>query len=137
MKRPRLGLALAAALLIPLLAGCSPEPGDADITGSLSPTSVLATSDIDLGATRMEALLDGELSLTNGCFTVVSQSVQSVQSVPIFPPSAEWDGVTLRWNGEEYRVGDEIALGGGQPGQERDLPAECAGLEEFLVTDGP
>jgi hypothetical protein len=117
---------LAAAALLLALAGWS---GSTSI-GSDTPTTILATTGSGPAAAMNEALLSGELTVTDGCVTI------NDASVPIFPNTAEWDGTVLTWSGTAYRVGDAISLTGGQLDSNKDLPSQCDSLAPFYVSGG-
>jgi len=84
----------------------------------------------------MDALLEGTLVLDSACVQVAS--VEGHVAVPVFPAgdaALEGDGTVLVWDGEEYRDGDVIALGGGfAPVSGGYVPAACEGLELFAVS---
>jgi hypothetical protein len=75
-----------------------------------------------------EALLGGELTITDGCLTI------NTSSVPVFPNTASWDGTTLNWEGAAYVLGDNITLSGGEADVTGDLPAGCKSLQAFYVS---
>lgn len=83
----------------------------------------------------MDALLEGTLVLDPACVQVASP--EGHIAVPVFPAgdaTLEADGTVLVWDGEEYRHGDRIALGGGfSPVSGGYVPAACEGLELFAV----
>lgn len=103
------------------LAGCgaatAPLPADAP----------LATYEWD-GGDRMQAGLEGTLTLENGCVYVVSPDGH--RTLPVFPADrVGWDArtETLTYGGSDYAMGDEIAAGGGwvAPGASASLPEQC------------
>lgn len=75
----------------------------------------------------MQARLTGKLTETDGCVTI------NDLVVPVFPSTTEWDGTSLKWDGDEYRIGETIELGGGEPAVRPEMPSECAAFQSFIV----
>ena len=127
MKRELLGTLLVLAIGSLALGGCSTTSGDT-IAASGTATTMMATTGSGPADAGNEALLKGELTITDGCVTI------NTAAVPIFPNTASWDGTTLNWEGAAYVLGDTIALSGGQADIVSDLPAECKSLTAFYVS---
>ena len=130
---------------IALLAGCG-RGAEGGQSGSLdSPDSPVARYDWDGGA-AMQALLEGTLEMRDGCL-VVRPSWDDVAAdtyvLPAFPRTyTSWDGArdVLTYNGEDYRMGDQIAAGGGwvTPTEGTVIPPTCeldAGGDVMLIQD--
>lgn len=83
----------------------------------------------------MDALLEGEVALVDGCVVVTGEEFVAL---PVFPAGdASWTEGVLTWHGEGYRTGDTIALGGGfSPASVEGayIPAGCEDLEAFAVS---
>jgi hypothetical protein len=110
------------------LAGCAITSGDTIAPdGTVTTTMIVTTGSGPAGAGN-EALLKGELTITDGCVTI------NTSSVPVFPNTASWDGTTLNWEGGRYVLGDTIALSGGQADVAGDLPDGCTSLTAFYVS---
>ena len=123
-SRPLLG-AGAVLISIPLaLTGCSNAAGG---SAKIISAPVLATYDVRGDDYSMQAALEGELTVAEGCVTI------NAATLPVFPNTATWDGTTLQWEGEQYEVGDTIKLGGGEPAIELELPATCDAFDAFLI----
>lgn len=131
--------ALVASISL-LLCGCvaakpSSSGTSAEMQTQSSPTSfddgllTYETSGEDRTINGMLSRWDGLLELAGGCL--------SVDEVPIVLPSgATWDGRTLRSEGEDFVLGDEVVLGGGRiEGMElaRNTPEECRGAAPFVA----
>jgi hypothetical protein len=120
------------SLLVPAiasfaLAGYAVTSGDT-VTPDGTVTTMIATTGAGPAGAGNEALLKGELTMTDGCVTI------STSSVPVFPNTASWDGTTLTWEGVDYVLGDSIALFGGEADVAADLPAGCKSLTAFYVS---
>nr|RZI35347.1 hypothetical protein BJQ95_02252 [Cryobacterium sp. SO1] len=111
------------------LAGCAVTSGDT-VTPDGTATTMIATTGSGPAGAGNEALLKGELTITDGCVTI------NTSSVPVFPNTASWDGTTLNWEGADYVLGDIIALSGGETDVAGDLPAGCKSLTAFYVSGG-
>ena len=115
MKRFGLGLAITAVVTL-TVSGCG--VGGAGIAPAPSPTpefpmftdGLLTYERVEQpggGYFSMAALFVGTLAVENGCLLVDG-------SPYLFPADlTTWDGTTLTVDGLEYRVGDQIAAGGG------------------------
>jgi hypothetical protein len=127
MKRgsgtPLFVLAIASFVLV----GCGSTSGDT-VTPDGTVITTMATTGSGPAGAGNEALLKGELTITDGCVTI------NTSSVPVFPNTASWDGTTLNWDGTAYVVGESIALGGGEADVAADLPASCKSLQAFYVS---
>jgi hypothetical protein len=115
-------LAIASCALV----GCASTSGDT-VTPLGTVTTTMATTGSDPASAVNEALLEGELTITDGCLTI------NTSSVPVFSNTASWDGTTLNWKGTDYVLGDSIALEGGQADVAGVLPASCKSLQAFYV----
>ncbi len=84
----------------------------------------------------MDALLEGTLVLDPACVQIASPDGHvAVPVVPEGDATLEDDGSVLVWDGEEFRDGDRIALGGGfAPVSGGYVPPACEGLELFAVS---
>jgi hypothetical protein len=100
-RRVLVGLILA---LSPFLTACTvTEPTPPEPTG-------LVTYPLPEGWVGMAGLKDGTLAFIDNCVRFEDGDI------PVFPDKlTTWDGTTLTFAGEEYRMGDEISLGGGSP----------------------
>lgn len=114
------------------VSGCSTTPPEAD-TGSPA-ASYVRTSSWGEGDS---ALLEGTVTLEDGCLTVVDAAGQAV--VPIFPTDFSWseESGSLSGLGHTFSVGDPVSLGGGYvdapPSVAEHLPRSCAGTQYFIV----
>lgn len=128
-------IALFAA--VATLAACA-SPGAPDAPDPLAldaPPVPLARYEWDTSA-AMEALLEGPLTLRDGCLYVGD-------IVPAFPRHlASWDAdtETLRYAGRDYNAGDVISAGGGVAASldAIEIPSGCTLNqfgEVFLVQD--
>lgn len=116
-----------------VLGGCSsstapPEPDTESPAASYVRTSEWGEGD--------SALLDGTMTLDNGCLTVVDEA--GLATVPIFPTDFSWndESSSLSGFGHTLSVGDSISLGGGYvqtPSVAEHLPTSCAGSQYFIV----
>ncbi len=82
----------------------------------------------------MEALLTGTLVRHHGCTYVVDHTGQ--RWVPMFPDvGLAWQGEDLHADGQAYRLGTEVELGGGEmEPYPRSLPRWCdAAARTWLV----
>lgn len=127
--RGRRRVAASVIVVSVALSACAgPSGGDLPSSG---PLAVYPKPDAG-----MDALLEGTLVLDPACVQVASP--EGHVAVPVFPAgdaTLEEDGTVLVWDGEEYRDGDVIALGGGfAPVSGGYVPAACEGLELFAVS---
>jgi hypothetical protein len=120
---PLFVLAIASFVLV----GCGSTSGDT-VTPDGTVITTMATTGSGPAGAGNEALLKGELTITDGCVTI------NTSSVPVFPDTGSWDGTTLNWEGAAYVLGDSIALGGGEADVAADLPASCKSLQAFYVS---
>ena len=109
--RARLARTVASAIIAAgLLASCGSSTGDLDREGS--PVARYAWD----ASAGMAALVEGELSLSDGCLYIVAPDGATPPVVAAFPRSyAQWDAATsmLTYNGRPYEMGDAVAAGGG------------------------
>lgn len=96
------------------------------MTGRSDPDGVMGEVALrDPDGFSMQALAHGVLVREDGCLYVGSGPHRLL---PVFPRGrVRWDGVVLTFNGREYRLGDEIFLGGGfvRPGPDVTVPPGC------------
>jgi hypothetical protein len=99
--RALVGLVLVIA---PFLTACTvTEPTPPEPTG-------LVTYPLPEDWAGMAGLKVGTLAFVDNCVRFEDGDI------PVFPDRlTTWDGATLTFAGEEYRMGDEISLGGGSP----------------------
>jgi hypothetical protein len=62
-------------------------------------------------------------------------------AIPVFPDSlTTWDGTTLTFAGQEYQMGDEISIGGGNLGGQESvstpIPESC-GTGAVIIVSPP
>ncbi|GCD19425.1 hypothetical protein ACFO3K_00460 [Cellulomonas algicola] len=101
--------ALAAAALL-ALGGCAGQEGGSGVVEGGPVAYVTPSSD---GGDA--ALLEGTVSVTDVCLTVVDELGQ--RWLPVFQrPRTTWDGTTLTYDGTSYTDGGHIRLGGGGSG---------------------
>jgi hypothetical protein len=117
---------LVLAIVSCALVGCASTSGDT-VTPHGTVITTMATTGSGPASAVNEALLEGELTITDGCLTIESSSV------PVFSNTASWDGTTLNWEGTAYVLGDSIALVGGFADVAGVLPASCKSLQAFYV----
>jgi len=98
-----LGLLMA---LVPFLAACTvTEPTPPEPAG-------LLTYPLPDDWTGTAGLKVGTLVFVDNCVRFDDGAI------PVFPDKlTTWDGTTLTFAGDEYRMGDEISLGGGSPAE--------------------
>ncbi|WP_104163216.1 hypothetical protein [Cryobacterium sp. N22] len=103
-KRERRALVGLILVLAPLLTACTvTEPTPPEPTG-------LVTYPLPEDWVGMAGLKVGTLAFVDNCVRFDDGDI------PAFPDKlTTWDGTTLTFAGEEYRMGDEISLGGGSP----------------------
>ncbi|NKY39907.1 hypothetical protein [Cellulomonas septica] len=99
-------LALAAAVVL-AVSGCAGQEGGTGVVEGGPVAYVTPSSD---GGDA--ALLEGTVSVTDVCLTVVDELGQ--RWLPVFQrPRTTWDGTTLTYDGTSYTDGGHIRLGGG------------------------
>lgn len=113
---------LLVVITVALLTACAPvsdpEPSETPVE-SLASEGKIAVYDIpqDWGSDAGEA--SGVLVEVDGCVRLDNSRV------PIFPSDqASWDGETLTFGGDEYRLGDTIAFAGNEIGDPSKLDVE-------------
>ncbi len=115
----------ATGALALLMAGCGQSMGDLD-----APDSPVARYDWSPRDGGMQSLMEGTLSLIDGCLYIVGEANELEPTLPVFSRSfASWDNdaQTLTYDGVPYELGDEVAAGGGwgPPSEDADVPAAC------------
>lgn len=89
----------------------------------------------------MDALQAGVLNLRDSCLLVEGRDGALI--LPVFNHArVSWDGQVLTWEGNEYRIGDRIDLGGGMGGDTSAewvdyVPDGCAFDYVFSVKADP
>lgn len=135
MTRPAEVIALAAVLA--LLAGCTssvipPQPEPTMTHNGVSVQDGLLTFEPQADGFGMTALFQGTLTLETGCLGFDGYSLA-------FPKNlVTWDGVTLTFGDERYRIGDELSVGGGQIPEDplpKSLVEQCG--DKLIVVSGP
>lgn len=125
--RPRAWLIVASVIA---LTGCTSGVDAAAPSPNPSQAAEIATLDIP-GVTGSDmAAHEGVLTIVDGCLAL------DTGTVPVFGSGeAQWDGETLVWGGEEFRIGDKVQLGGSPVSDEYDpvIPAGCADMEPWGV----
>jgi hypothetical protein len=103
-KREHRALVSLFLVLVPLLTACTvPKPTPPEPSG-------LVTYPLPKDWVGMAGLKVGTLAFVDDCVRFDDGDI------PVFPDKlTTWDGTTLTFAGEEYRMGDEISLGGGSP----------------------
>lgn len=91
-------------VLVPLLTACTvTQPTTPEPTG-------LVTYPLAEDWAGMAGLKVGTLVFVDSCIRFEDGDI------PVFPDKpTTWDGTTLTFAGEAYRMGDEISVGGGSP----------------------
>lgn len=107
------------------------------MTGRHGPDGVVGEVALrDADGFSTEALVHGVLVREDGCLYIGSGRHRFL---PVLPRGrVGWDGVVLTFDGGEYRLGDEIFLGGGDapPGPDATVPPACdRTVPTFLVGD--
>jgi len=115
-------------LLAMALGACSPDTGDLDAADSPVARYDWAPSD-----GSMDALLQGELAMQDGCLYVIGS--EGGRTLAVFPRSlTSWDEATqtLTYGDVEFNVGDQISAGGGwtAPADSAVIPDTCE-LDEW------
>lgn len=119
-RKITLVLALAGATL---LAGCATTSSNA---------SGILTYQVGPERGGDDARAEGVLAFDDGCLRFTDGTI------PVFPDDeVSWDGTTLVWRGDEYHVGDEIELGGGEGDREHvetPVPSNCGEGRVWIVS---
>lgn len=98
------------AAVVLALGGCAAQAGGTGVVEGGPVAYVTPRSD---GGDA--ALLEGTVSVTDVCLTVVDELGQ--RWLPVFQrPRTTWDGTTLTYGGTGYTDGSRIRLGGGGSG---------------------
>ena len=121
-----------AILACVALSGCASSAETTSPPFSSSPTVAIATVDGTEITGTDTARHDGVLTVVDGCLTLDGDTL-----LVFVDNQVTWDGETLTWGGDEFRVGDEVVLTGGE-GVSPDAPAVsippgCDGLEQWGV----
>jgi hypothetical protein len=112
---------------LPLLAGCTASE-------SVAPeSSELITYPLTENWIASAGLKTGTLTIEEDCIRFEDGSI------PVFPDSiTSWDGTILTFAGDEYKIGDEMALGGdvvpeGENGS-YSIPKSCGDGAVIIVS---
>lgn len=106
---------LPVVVALAVLAGCSPAHPLTDQEVALYEST----------GTALEAAGGGTVVRDDGCLYFEGGGCRTL---PIFPRGAvSWDGTVLEFDGEEYREGDTITVGGGEtaPPRRHTIPRAC------------
>lgn len=112
-------------------------PGETDLArpNGNGPTGPYAGTypDPDAG---MDALLEGTVTVLNGCVAVIYPAATDMVVIPVFPESTVTPaarGAVLHFRGRDYAAGDAISLAGGFAEGAVPVPARC-GDNTYVVS---